>query len=80
MDTSTVTIKGQIVIPAKLREKVGIKKGTRVLIEEKNGDIVIHPSTPAFYAKTFGLLKGGGLVKALESFRKSEKSHERLKT
>jgi AbrB family looped-hinge helix DNA binding protein len=34
---STVTTKGQLVIPAKLRRKYGIRKGTRVaMIEEEN--------------------------------------------
>ena len=76
MEKSVVTIKGQIVIPARLRKKAGIKKGTRVFLEEKDGDIIVHPATPEFYERTYGVLKGGGLVKSLEESRRKEKEHE----
>ena len=79
MEHSVVTLKGQIVIPARLRRKVGIKKGTRVFIEEKGGDIIVHPATTDFYDRTFGLLKGGKLTQALEESRKAEKKHEEKK-
>ena len=32
---AAVTIKGQVVIPAKIRERLGIKKGTRLHVEER---------------------------------------------
>ena len=76
METSVVTLKGQIVIPARLRKKTGIKKGTRVFLEEKDGDIIVHPATPEFYDRTYGILKGGGLVKSLEESRRKEKEEE----
>ena len=76
METSVVTFKGQIVIPASLRRKTGIKQGTRVFLEERAGDIIVHPATPEFYERTRGILKGGGLVKALEESRRKEKEHE----
>ncbi len=79
METSIVTFKGQIVIPVSLRRKTGIKKGTRVFLEEKAGDIIVHPATTEFYERNFGILKGGGLVKALEESRKKEKEHEERK-
>ena len=76
MEHSIVTIKGQIVIPVRLRKKVGLKKGTRVYLEEKRGNIIIHPATPEFYERTYGILKGGGLVKALEESRQKDKKQE----
>ncbi|OGX03059.1 MAG: hypothetical protein A3G87_05295 [Omnitrophica bacterium RIFCSPLOWO2_12_FULL_50_11] len=79
MEKSVVTFKGQIVIPATLRRKVGIKQGTRVFLEEKNGDIIVHPATPEFYDRTFGILKGSGLVRALEESRRKEREHEERK-
>ena len=79
MEKSVVTFKGQIVIPATLRRKVGIKQGTRVFLEEKNGDIIVHPATPEFYDRTFGILKGSGLVRALEESRREEREHEERK-
>ena len=76
MEETVVTTKGQIVIPVSLRRRTGIKKGTRVFLEEKGGDIIVHPATPEFYERTFGVLKGGGLVRALEESRRKEKEHE----
>ena len=79
MEESVVTRKGQMVIPARLRKKVGIGEGTKVFLEEKNGDIVIHPATPGFYDRTFGFLKGGGLTKALEESRREDGEREEPK-
>ena len=77
---STVTVKGQVVIPAKLRKKVGLRKGTRVYVEEKNGDIVIHPLTAAWIDRGFGMVKGGpSLTKALEASRAEDKAREEAK-
>ena len=79
MEEIVVKKKGLIVIPVKLRKKVGIKEGTRVFLEEKNGEIIMHPATPEFYDRTFGILKGGGLVKALEESRRKDKEIEERK-
>ena len=76
IQTSIVTFKGQIVIPAKLRRRAGIKPGTRVYLEEKGGDIIVHPATPDFYERTYGVLKDGGGVKALEESRHKDKERE----
>lgn len=79
MEESTVTRKGQMVIPSRLRKKVGIEEGTKVFLEEKNGDIIIHPATPGFYDRTFGFLKGGGLTQALEESRREDREREERK-
>ena len=79
MESSVVTVKGQIVIPAPIRRKVGLKKGTRVFIEERNGDIVVHPATANFYDRCFGMFKGAGLLKLLERERQKETDREDLK-
>ena len=79
LQSSIVTVKGQIVIPIEIRQKIGIRKGTRVFLEEKNGDIIVHPSTPEFYDRHFGMLKGSGLTKALMEERRQEKKHEDVK-
>lgn len=79
MEEAMVTRKGLMLIPVKLRRKVGIKGETKVFLEEKNGEIIVHPATPEFYDRTFGFLKGGGLVKALEESRREDKEREERK-
>ena len=76
METAIVTVKGQIVIPVRLRRKVGLKKGTKVFLEEKNGDIIVHPATSDFFERAYGILKGGGAVKFLEESRRKDKRSE----
>jgi len=39
------TEKGQVVIPAALRQRYGIKKGTKILIFDFNGQLVFAPQT-----------------------------------
>ena len=58
MAIARATIKGHVVIPAELRKKYKIKKGSRVSICEGEGGIIIIkplPEDPIGYAK--GMLK-----------------------
>lgn len=74
MDKTSVTIKGQIVIPSRLRRKFGIKKGTRVFLYERNGEIVIKPITDEYIRNMAGMARTNGkLLQAL----KEEKAKER---
>ena len=57
MDTAVVTTKGQVVIPARIRRKMGIKQGTRVVFDEKNNTIVLRPITEAYIDSFRGILK-----------------------
>jgi AbrB family looped-hinge helix DNA binding protein len=74
METSVVTIKGQIVIPSKIRRRFGIKSGTRIhFIEEKN-EIKIIPITKELIKSNFGILgTKGKLLKFLKEEKKKEK-------
>lgn len=66
MRKATVTGKGRIVIPAKLRRKFGIKKGTRVVLYERDGEIAIQPITDEYLQSLAGSTgTKGKLLKAL---------------
>jgi len=74
MDKSVVTAKGQVVIPAKLRRKLGIKKGTQVSIYERGSEIVLQPLTDEYIRRMAGIGRNwGDLLKVL----REEKSKER---
>jgi AbrB family looped-hinge helix DNA binding protein len=75
META-VTVKGQVVIPAKIRHRLGIKKGTRIYVEERKGEIILRPLNREYFQKMSGILKEGGLVKALEETRKEDLMRE----
>ena len=75
MEKSVVTIKGQVVIPSKLRRKFGIKKGTQVFVYEKNGEIVLRPITDEYIEGMAGMMgTKGKLLRAL----KEEKAKEQI--
>ena len=54
---STVTTKGQLVIPSKLRRKYGICKGTQVVFVEEDHRLILQPLTPEFIRSLRGWLK-----------------------
>ena len=74
--TTTVSSKGQIVIPSALRRKYGLVKGTRVeLVEDSRaGCLRIEPITPAYIRRLRGLLPGKVGLKALRRDRRREKA------
>ena len=75
IETSVVTTKGQLVIPARLRRRFGIKKGTMVTFVEDDGRIIVQPVTREFIRGLRGSLKGepSGLAALLEQ-RKRERT------
>ncbi len=73
-EVSTVTTKGQLVIPSKLRRKFGIRKGTQVAFLEEDQRLVLQPLTPEFIRSLRGSLKGEpSALKALLEHRKKER-------
>jgi AbrB family looped-hinge helix DNA binding protein len=74
MEKATVTVKGQVVIPSRIRHKLGIKKGTKVTFIEKDGEIILRPISDDFIKSMAGLAgTKGKLLRAL----KKEKERER---
>jgi AbrB family looped-hinge helix DNA binding protein len=77
MPTTVVTTKGQVVIPAKIRRKLNIKKGTRLYIEEGGDGLILKPVTPAYLEKIAGVLPTRGkLSKALLEERARDRKRE----
>lgn len=52
-----VTSKGQVVVPARLRRKYGIKAGTRLNFSEEGGHIVVQPVTKEYISSFRGIFK-----------------------
>lgn len=45
MQTITMSAKGQIVIPLKIRKRFGLKKGEKLIVDVENMDIKLTPKT-----------------------------------
>jgi AbrB family looped-hinge helix DNA binding protein len=70
-----MTVKGQIVIPSKIRRRFGIKKGTRlqVDVDEAAHRIILTPVTREYIQKLRGKYKGKDLLAALAADKKRER-------
>jgi AbrB family looped-hinge helix DNA binding protein len=69
------TLRGQIVIPASIRRRFGITKGTLIQIDVSDDEsvIILTPITRKYVHSLSGKLKGKGLLKALMAEKKREK-------
>jgi len=70
---SNMTVKGQIVIPAKIRKKYGITAGTKIEIIDEGERIVLQPITPGYIRNLRGKYKGKGLLRELCEEKKRER-------
>ena len=74
MESSIVGVKGQIIIPKKIRAMFDIKQGTRMHFEVRNGEIVLMPLTPQYFERMAGCLgTGGKALKLLLEEKKKER-------
>lgn len=67
------SIKGQVVIPRRLRKEFEIEEGTRAYVESTPDGILIKPVTNKFIRGLRGSLKGKGVMKAMMEDRKAER-------
>jgi AbrB family looped-hinge helix DNA binding protein len=73
---TTATVKGQIVIPAALRRKYGIKAGTKITVIDNGEAIVLKPVNEESLKHIQGKLKGKGVLKALMEERRKDAGRE----
>ena len=62
MDSVYVTARGRIVIPTRLRRKLGIKPGTKVCFIEHGSEILFQPGTKEYVRSVCGMLKDTDLM------------------
>jgi AbrB family looped-hinge helix DNA binding protein len=55
---AAVNAKGQIVIPADIRNRLDIRRGTKIAFIEEEGRLLIQPVTDAFIRSVRGILEG----------------------
>lgn len=77
MDAAYVTTKGQLVIPARIRRKLGIKPGTKVCFVERGSDILFQPVTKEYIRSMSGMLKSAtSVTEELLDERKRDRERE----
>ena len=72
--------KGQVVIPAAIRKRAGIRAGDKVSVQEQDGIVIVVPVTQKPQESLRGILKGRpSLVQALLKSREEERAREEEK-
>ncbi len=75
---TTVSTKGQLVIPADMRDMLGIEPGARISISLEGKRLVLEPVSEKLVDETRGLFAGGpSLSKLLQEERRREKENEK---
>ncbi len=72
MGVISVSSKGQIVIPKDIRDKMGIKEGTKLLVGVKDDVIELRPIKGVSWKKWRGFLAGSDVLKELEEEHRRE--------
>jgi AbrB family looped-hinge helix DNA binding protein len=71
---TTVSTKGQFVIPAEIRASLGIEPGTRIAVSVEGSRIVLEPVTKKLVDQLRGITKGGpSMADELQKERRSDK-------
>ncbi|MGH9504417.1 MAG: AbrB/MazE/SpoVT family DNA-binding domain-containing protein [Terriglobales bacterium] len=71
---TTVSSKGQFVIPAEFRASLRIEPGTRISVALEDSRIVLEPVSEELVDRTQGMFKGGPSLSAeLKRQRRKEK-------
>jgi len=81
METSVLTVKGQLLIPKRIRNKYGIKSGVKVIFEETENGVVIRPINENYFKSFRGILKStGDLKEEMRQMKAEEKKLEERKS
>lgn len=78
MSVTHLSGKGQVLIPKKIRKKLGFKPGSKVHLSEEEGRLVLTPVPPDPIQAATGFLRGRfSLTKDLLKERREEARRER---
>jgi AbrB family looped-hinge helix DNA binding protein len=74
MEIAVVTTGGRIVVPARIRKKFGIKKGTKLAFIERDGTLIVQPLDKNYFLSMAGILgTDGTILKSLMEDKKRER-------
>ncbi len=75
METVIISTKGQVIIPARIRKKYGLKKGEKLIIEDEDGYIKMIPKTSdlTLLCGTWPDLDIKAIRKELDEMRKEDR-------
>jgi AbrB family looped-hinge helix DNA binding protein len=66
-----VSTRGRVTIPVEIRRRLGIRPGTRLIVREVDGQIVVM-TMPSYVRSLRGVLKSKEMIERLREERRSE--------
>ena len=77
MTITSMTTKGQIVIPSSIRKRLKLTQATRLCIVESGGKVILQPVTADYFDQVAGIVPSKGqLLKDLLQERRREQERE----
>ncbi|MEP7323622.1 MAG: AbrB/MazE/SpoVT family DNA-binding domain-containing protein [Saprospiraceae bacterium] len=77
MESSTLTTKGQLLVPKRLRIKYGIQPGKRIALVESKQGILLRPMDESFIDQFVGKYKNSApSSKEVKTWKKTDKKLE----
>ena len=76
METSIVSAKGQVVVPARIRHRLGMRRGIRVVFIEQDGKLMIQPLDKSYFESLAGILDSCG--KMMKSLMDEKKERDKV--
>ncbi len=75
-ETVSFTVKGQVVIPRKIRREFEIEDGTQAVVETTSEGILLKPITGKYIRSLRGKYKHLDLMKGLTESRKEDRQRD----
>ena len=75
-ETVSFTVKGQVVIPRKIRREFEIEKGTQAIVQTTPDGILLKPITGKYIRSLRGKYKHLDLMKGLTESRKQDRQRD----
>jgi len=73
METSVLTSKGQLLIPKRLRDKYGITRDVKIILEEAENGVLMIPMNEQYFKSFAGVLKTtGNLNEEMKKMKEEE--------
>ena len=76
-ETVSFTVKGQVVIPRRIRKEFEIEDGTRAIVQTTADGILLKPITGKYIRSLRGKYKHLNLMKGLAESRKEDRQRDR---
>lgn len=77
MAVTSMSVKGQVVIPKEVRKALGLRPGTKLIVEAEEDRIVLRPAHNQAGTRLYGKFRGADFLADLRKEHRREIARER---